>query len=105
MRALLLLCPVAFALSLAGCLMGCAEQPRVEGFTATGPRSFLYEAHTNTVMTPNDDGEAERIRRYWIADAVMVNALCMQGYVVDTRRFVPDPFGNGGAIRYEGRCL
>ena len=56
-------------------------------------------------MTPNDDGEAERIRRYWIADAVMVNALCMQGYVVDTRRFVPDPFGNGGAIRYEGRCL
>jgi len=105
MRALLLLCPVAFALSLAGCLAGCAEQPRVEGFTATGPRSFLYEAHTNTVMTPNDDGDAERIRRYWIADAVMVNALCMQGYVVDTRRFVPDPFGNGGAIRYEGRCL
>ncbi len=35
----------------------------------------------------------------------MVNALCMQGYVVDTRRFVPDPFGNGGAIRYKGRCL
>src|SRR3954453_19592489 len=101
MRALLLLCPVALFLSLAGC----AEQPRIEGFTATGPHSFLYEAHTNTVMTPNDDGDAERIRRYWIADAVMVNALCMQGYVVDTRRFVPDPFGNGGAIRYVGRCL
>src|SRR3954447_11624419 len=86
-------------------LAGCAEQPRVEGFTATGPRSFLYEARTNTVMTANDDGAAERIRRYWIADAVMVNALCMQGYVVDRRSFVPDPAGNGGAIRYSGRCL
>lgn len=97
MRALLLLhCLVLLA--------GCAEQARVEGFTATGPRAFLYEAKTNTVMTPNDDGDAERIRRYWIADAVMVNALCMQGYVIETRRFVADPVGNGGAIRYSGRC-
>ena len=101
MRALLLLCPVV----LAGALAGCAEQARVEGFTATGPRAFLYEASTNTVMTPNDDGAAERLRRYWIADAVMVNALCMQGYVIDTRSYVPDPVGNGGAIRYAGRCL
>src|SRR5690349_14283201 len=101
MRALLL-CPVLLA---AVALAGCAEQPRVEGFTVTGPRAFLYEAHTNTVMTPNDDGVAERIRRYWIADAVMVNALCMQGYVVDRRSFVPDSAGNGGAIRYSGRCL
>src|SRR3954453_23198428 len=101
MRAMLL-CPVLLGLIA---LAGCAEQPRVEGFTVTGPRAFLYEAHTNTVMTPNDDGVAERIRRYWIADAVMVNALCMQGYVVATRPFGPAPFGNGGAIRYEGRCL
>src|SRR3954447_15223228 len=101
MRALLLLYPLALAVSLAGC----AEEARREGFTVTGPRAFLYEARTNTVMTPNDDGVAERIRRYWIADAVMVNALCMQGYVVDTRSFVPDPAGNGGAIRYSGRCL
>jgi hypothetical protein len=100
MRALLL-CPVALLLVLAGC----AEQSRIEGFTATGPRSFLYEARTNTVMTPNDDGVAERLRRNWIVDAVMVNALCMQGYAIDTRSFVSDPLGNGGAIRYSGRCL
>jgi hypothetical protein len=97
MRALLLLCLVL--------LVGCAERARVEAFTATGPRSFLYAASTNTVMTPNDDGAAEEIRRSWIADAVMVNALCLQGYVIDTRRFVPDPVGNGGSILYSGRCL
>jgi hypothetical protein len=97
MRALLLLCLISLA--------GCAQEARVEAFTATGPRSFLYEARTNTVMTPNDDGDAERIRRYWIADAVMVNALCMQGYVIETRRYIADPLGNGGAIRYAGRCL
>src|SRR3954453_12629387 len=101
MRALLLLCPVALFLSLAGC----AEQPRIEGFTATGPHSFLYEARTNTVMTSNDDGVAERLRRYWIADAMMVNALCMQGYVIDTRSYVSDPLSNSGMIRYSGRCL
>ncbi|MGD9617086.1 MAG: hypothetical protein AB7H90_18825 [Alphaproteobacteria bacterium] len=97
MRALLLVCLVSLA--------GCAQEPRVEAFTATGPRSFLYAAQTNTVMPPNDDGTAERIRRYWIADAVMVNALCLQGYAIETRRFVPDPVGNGGAILYSGRCL
>jgi hypothetical protein len=98
MRALLLLvCLVS--------LVGCAEEARVEGFTATGPRAFLYEARTNTVMTPNDDGAAERLRRSWITDAVMVNALCMQGYAIERRSYVVDPVGNGGAIRYTGRCL
>ena len=101
MRALPL-CPVLLGLVA---LAGCAEQPRIEGFTATGPHSFLYEARTNTVMTPNDDGVAERLRRYWIADAVMVNALCMQGYVIDTRSYVPDPLSKSGMIRYSGRCL
>jgi len=101
MRALLLLYPLALAVSLAGC----AEEARREGFTAVGPRAFLYEARTNTVMTPNDDGDAERIRRSWIADAVMVNALCMQGYEIERRSYVADPVGNGGAIRYTGRCL
>src|SRR3954447_4317878 len=101
MRALLLLYPLALAVSLAGCAGG----GRREGFTAVGPRAFLYEARTNTVMTPNDDGDAERIRRSWIADAVMVNALCMQGYEIERRSYVPDPGGNAGAIRYTGRCL
>jgi len=100
MRKLFLLC----FLSLAGCV----GSDRIEGFSATGPASFLYTARTSTVMTENDDGEAERIRRDWIADALRAHAMCAEGYVVDTRRFVPDaigPFGNGGRILYSGRCI
>ena len=100
MRVLALLC----LLSLTACL-GSVHQ---EGFAATGPASFLYSAHTNTLMTENDDGVAERLRRDWIADAVQAHAMCADGYVIDTRRFVPEaigPFGNGGDILYAGRCL
>ena len=100
MRLLALLC----LLSLAGCV----GSVRHEGFAASGPASFLYSAHTDAVMTANDDGTAERLRRDWIADALQVHAMCPNGYVVDTRRFVPDaegPFGNGGEILYSGRCL
>jgi hypothetical protein len=100
MRPLALLC----LLSLAGCV----GSVRHEGFAATGPASFLYGAHTNTVMTENDDGAAERLRRGWIADALQAHRMCPNGYAVDTRRFVPDargPFGNGGDILYSGRCL
>ncbi|HTV87818.1 MAG TPA: hypothetical protein VME41_02275 [Stellaceae bacterium] len=94
-----------------GCLLllaGCVGSARNEGFTAIGPRSFLYSAHTNTVITPNDDGGAERLRREWIADALGAHDMCPAGYVIDTRRFIPDavgPFGNGGNILYSGRCL
>src|SRR2546421_479600 len=101
MRVVALLC---LAL-LAGCDV---HQAREEGFAVSGPGAFLYSAHTNTVMTANDDGTAERLRRDWIADAVRVHAMCAKGYVVDTRRFVADaagPFGNGGDILYAGRCL
>jgi hypothetical protein len=100
MRVLAVVC----LLSLAGCI----GSARIEGFTASGPASFLYSAQTNTVMTENDDGTAERLRRDWIADALKAHAMCPVGYVVDTRRFVPDaegPFGNGGEILYSGRCL
>ena len=100
MRLLVLIC----VLSLGGCVWSA----RNEGFTATTPHSFLYSAHTNTVMTENDDGVAERLRRDWIADAVQVHRMCPAGYVIDSRRFVPDgggPFTNGGNILYEGRCL
>ena len=89
-------------------LAGCVGSVRQEGFTARGPDSFLYSAHTDAVMTENDDGTAERLRRDWIADALQAHAMCAAGYVVDTRRFVPDaegPFGNGGDILYSGRCL
>jgi hypothetical protein len=100
MRALALLCVVSLA--------GCVGSVHDEGFTATGPRSFLYSAHTDTVMTENDDGAAERLRREWLADALEVHSMCPTGYVVDTRRFVPDavgPFANGGDILYAGSCL
>ena len=100
MRPLVLLC----LLSLAGCV----GSARKEGFSVTGPTSFLYSAATNTVMTANDDGVAERLRRDWIADAVQSHAMCPDGYVIDTRRFVPDAvgaFANGGNIVYAGRCL
>lgn len=89
-------------------LAGCVGSARKEGFAATGPNDFLYSAHTNTVMTENDDGVAERLRRDWLADAVRAHGMCTNGYVVDTRRFVPDAdgiFGNGGEILYAGRCL
>ena len=100
MRTLALLCLISLA--------GCVGSAREEGFVGTGPTSFLYSAHTNTVMTPNDDGVAERLRRDWIADAVQAHAMCADGYVIDTRRFVPDAvgqFANGGNIVYAGRCL
>jgi hypothetical protein len=89
-------------------LIGCTGSVHQEGFSATGPDAFLYSAHTNTVMTANDDGTAERMRRDWIAIALAEHAMCAKGYVVDTRRFVADfagPFGNGGDILYAGRCL
>ena len=89
-------------------LAGCVGSARIEGFAANGPAAFLYSAQTNAVMTANDDGTAERLRRDWIADALQAHAMCPDGYVVDTRRFVPDAiglFGNGGDILYIGRCL
>ena len=92
-------------------LAGCApwvDPVRVEHF-APGPNgTFVFGAHTNTAMTENDDGAAERIRRQWLAEALMAHGMCRQGYVIDTRRLVqpaPGPFENGGDIVYKGRCL
>ena len=104
MRALALLCLIPLA--------GCVGSDRHEGFTATGPTSFLYSAETSTMMTENDDGEAERIRQGWLAAALKAHAMCADGYIVDTRRLVPGAptdagpqFGNGGDIVYAGRCI
>ena len=100
LRVLALLCVLV--------LIGCRGTTRYEGFAATGPAAFLYSAHTNTVMTENDDGEAERLRRDWIVDALKFHGMCPDGYVIDTRRFVADavgPFGKGGDILYAGHCL
>jgi hypothetical protein len=104
MRALVLLCLIPLA--------ACVGTDRREGFTATGPNSFLYSARTSTVMTENDDGTAERIRQDWLVEALKAHAMCANGFVVDKRRFLPGPptdagpqFSNGGDILYTGRCV
>jgi hypothetical protein len=104
MRALLLLCLIPLA--------GCIDSDRREGFASTGPNSFLYSARTSTVMTENDDGAAEHIRQNWLAAALKANAMCPEGFIVDSRRFVPGPptaagpqFRSGGDIVYAGRCI
>ena len=89
-------------------LCACVGTVREEGFSPTGPGAFLYSARTNTVMTENDDGVAERLRRDWIADALQAHSMCPGGYVIDTRKYVPliaGPVGSGGDILYSGRCL
>jgi hypothetical protein len=88
-------------------LMGCSEEVRVAELTPGASGSFTFSARTDTVMTENDDGAAEQIRRNWLAEAVG-GGLCRSGYVVDNRRFVQPAsglFGNGGDIVYAGHCL
>jgi hypothetical protein len=102
MRMLVFACLV----SLAGCIGN--DGLRVESFTADAPGMFTYAARTNTVMTENDDGAAERIRGDWLAAALTANAMCDAGYVIQTRQLVQPsdgPFGNGGDVVYTGRCL
>ena len=103
MRALVLACLVLFA----GCIID-NDPVRVESFAADTPATFTYGVQTNTVMTANDDGEAERIRRNWLAETLDANAMCGAGYVIETRRFAQPwdgLFGNGGDVVYTGRCL
>jgi hypothetical protein len=100
MRALVFVCFILLA--------GCTDNVRVESFTADSPGTFTWGAQTNTVMTANDDGAAERLRRDWLAEALTAHAMCEAGYVVETRQFVQPsdgPFANGGDIVYTGRCL
>ena len=103
MRALVL----AGLVSLAGCIID-NDRVRVESFAADTPVTFTFSVATNTVMTANDDGEAERIRRDWLAEELNVHAMCGAGYVIQTRRFAQPwdgLFGNGGDVVYTGRCL
>jgi hypothetical protein len=100
MRALVFACFILLA--------GCTDNVRVESFTADSPGTFTWGAQTNTVMTANDDGAAERLRRDWLAGALTAHAMCEAGYVVETRQFVQPsdgPLANGGDIVYTGRCL
>ncbi len=103
MRALVLACLVL----LPGCIFD-HDSVRVESFTVDSPWTFTYGAQTNTVITANGDGAAERIRRDWLAEALNARAMCSAGYVIETRRFVQPPdglFGNDGDVVYTGRCL
>jgi hypothetical protein len=93
--------------SLAGCIID-NDPVRVESFASDALGTFSYVAQTNTVMTPNDDGEAEQIRRDWIAEELTAHGMCNAGYVVETRQLVtpPDaPFSNALDVVYTGRCL
>ncbi len=108
MRALVSACLLS-AISLAS-LGGCVDndRARVQSLSAGPNGTFTYRAQTDTVMTENDDGAAERIRREWLAQTLGFNHMCPNGYLVDSRGYVVDavgPFGNGGDIVYRGRCL
>ena len=103
MRAPVLAC----LLLLGGCVID-NDRVRVANFTADPAGTFVFTAQTNTVMTANDDGEAERIRRDWLAEDLAAHGMCDAGYVVETRRLVepPAPPGtNAHDIVYSGRCL
>jgi hypothetical protein len=103
MRAVALACLAA----LGGCIID-NDPLRVESFAADPAGTFVYTSLTNTVMTANDDGEAEQIRRDWLAEELSVHGMCNAGYVIETRRLAepPDlPFGNAHNVVYTGRCL
>jgi hypothetical protein len=122
MRALVL-ASVVSVVSLAA-LAACSGPVRVQNFSAGPNGSFVYRAHTNTVMTENSDGGAEQIRRDWLAETLLAHGVCNTGYVIDDRHLdIPaqrpalittlgpaNPvaasyFGNGGDVVYNGRCL
>jgi hypothetical protein len=112
--------------ALTGCIDN--DRVRVQNFSSGANGTFTYSAGTNTVMTPNDDGAAERIRRVWLAQTLEAQGVCRGGYVVYQRRLVVPPqavalagtpgsvvppiapiapayFGNGGDVVYSGSCL
>jgi hypothetical protein len=92
---------------LGGCIVD-NDPLRVVSFSADPAGTFVFTAQTNTMMTPNDDGEAERIRRDWLAEELGTYGICGAGYVVEIRRLVepPDaPSSNAHDVVYSGRCL
>lgn len=108
---------VISAVSVAA-LGGCADDPRIQSFTGAPAGGFTYAVHTSTVMTANDDGAAEQIRRDWLAQTLEAQGLCRGGYVIHRRQLVVPPqrpafnsppddlaFGNSGDVVYDGNCL
>ena len=97
---------IALLLLFAGCID--TDAARVANLVPQEGGGFAFSVPTNTVMTENDDGAAERLRRDWLAEALQQSSLCTVGYVIYRRQFVPaidGPFGNGGDIVYTGQCL
>jgi hypothetical protein len=92
---------------LAGCGIIGNEPLRVESFSADPAGTFTFAVQTNTVMTANDDGEAEQIRRDWLAEVLGAHDMCAAGYVVETRRLLEpeQPVGNAHDVVYTGRCI
>lgn len=116
---------LVFAAALAS-LGGCIDRDhvRLQSFSAEPNGSFTYSVQTNAVMTANDDGAAEQIRRDWLAETLAARSMCNTGYVVYQRVLevppqrvalsaAPSPanpvattfFGNGGDVVYNGSCL
>jgi hypothetical protein len=92
---------------LAGCIID-NDRVRIESFVANSPSTFVFTAQTNTVMTANDDGEAEQIRRDWLAQELAAHGMCSAGYVVDIRQLAEPPATqptNAHDVVYSGRCL
>jgi hypothetical protein len=103
MRAPFLACLVL----LGGCIID-NDRVRVESFVADTADTFVFTAQTNTVMTANDDGGAERIRRDWLAAELTAHGMCSAGYVVETRQLAEPPDSaptNAHNVVYSGRCL
>jgi hypothetical protein len=106
-------------------LSGCNDPVRVQSFTPGPAGGFTYSVQTNTVMTPNDDGGAEAIRREWLAQTLGAAGMCNGGYVIYRRNLVAPPqrpalapqpftqanaysgldFANTGYVVYTGSCL
>ena len=96
-------------LAFAGLVLlgGCNDRLRVVSFEADPAGTFVFTAQTNTVMTENEDGEAEQIRRDWLADELNARGMCSAGYFVEIRRLEPPdaPSSNAHDVVYSGRCL
>jgi hypothetical protein len=101
----------ALATFLVFFLSACApfvDPVRVDSLAPGSPGTFTYSVKTNTVMTENDDGEAEEIRQSWLAESLSASHSCPRGHAVDDREFVQPGagiFANGGDIVYRGHCL
>jgi hypothetical protein len=92
---------------LCGCIIN-NDPVRVDSLAADPDGTFVFTAQTNTVMTPNDDGEAEQLRRGWLAEQLGARGMCNAGYVVETRQLVEpadEPASNAHNVVYTGRCL